>query len=85
MNERKPAGTGSSFSNPKRKAMHLRAVDPGEIHATDQCCYCGARERWLDPDTWNWLGSFIHIATRAPALRCSDYLACIRRRKERTA
>ncbi len=85
MKSNEPAGSGSSLSNPDRNAGYLRPVVPGELHASDRCCYCGARKGRLDPDTWNWLKSFIHIATRAPALRCSDYSACDRRRKERAA
>jgi hypothetical protein len=59
--------------------------DLGEIHPADTCCYSGTREGWLDPETWNWLEEFIHVATRAPARRCADYSACIRRARRRAA
>jgi hypothetical protein len=80
MNGIEPTSSYSSLSDPKRKALHLRPVDPGELHATDRYCYCGACEGWLDPEIWNWLRSFIHISTRASALRCADSTACIQRR-----
>ena len=73
MKRNEPAGTGSPFSNRTTDNVHVRPVEPGELHPMDRCALCGSAT--------SELYATLILLTEAPGVLCVDSVACARRRE----